>query len=82
MFFVIALVSAASAGVIPFASYAIAPVASSYSAHTINHAVATPVVAAAPLVASAPLLTAAHAPLVAAPGALAYSAYPYASYLG
>lgn len=54
-----------SAGVVP-AAY-VAPYATSYNAHVVNHAVAAPLVAAAPAVAySAPLVHAA-----------AYSAYPY-----
>ncbi|CAG9561166.1 unnamed protein product [Danaus chrysippus] len=66
------------------AAYAVAPYASSYSAHSINHAVAAPVVASAPVVAPAPLV--APAPVVPAAQYVAapspyfsryVSSYPY-----
>ncbi|KAI8426363.1 hypothetical protein MSG28_005216 [Choristoneura fumiferana] len=78
-------VAATNAGVLPLAAapaalvapaaYAVAPYASSYSAHSVNHAVATPVVAPAPLVAAAPAPVVAAAPYVAAPAAVAPSPY-------
>ena len=54
------------------AAYAVAPYASSYSAHAVNHAVAAPVVASAPVVAAAPYVApspyvAAASPYIAAP---------------
>lgn len=54
------VISVAVAGILPYAS--------SYNAHTVNHAIATPVFQSAPLVAAAPapLVAAAPAPLVAA----------------
>lgn len=77
-------ISAVSAGVLPAA--VVAPYASSYNAHSINHAIAAPV-AAAPLVAApaqyvaaaapAPYVAAASAPYVAA--ASPYVASPYFS---
>ncbi|KFB50899.1 AGAP007148-PA-like protein [Anopheles sinensis] len=73
----VCMFGAASAGVVPVAAPLaaagyVAPYATSYNAHTVNHAVAAPVVAAAPaVVAAAPA-----ARLVAAPAApaLAYTA--------
>ncbi|KAJ6641911.1 hypothetical protein Bhyg_06856 [Pseudolycoriella hygida] len=80
VFAVIALVAVAQAGVLP-AAY-VAPYASSYNAHTVNHAIASPIVQSAPLVTapavvSSPLV--ASAPYVAAPYS-AYSAFPYSAY--
>ncbi|CAD7082701.1 unnamed protein product [Hermetia illucens] len=75
IFFVLAVIALAQAGII-------APYAASYNAHAINHAIAAPVVAAAPapLVAAAPALPAAYSALPAAYSALpaAYSALPAA----
>ncbi|KAL0822597.1 hypothetical protein ABMA28_004635 [Loxostege sticticalis] len=81
---VLALAVAANAGAIPLAAPAalvapapaayVAPYASSYSAHAVNHAVATPVVAAAPYVAAP-----AAAPYIAAPAAAPYVAAPAAA---
>ncbi|XP_058461337.1 cuticle protein 21.3-like [Malaya genurostris] len=70
------VLSSVSAGVIPVAAPlaaagVVAPYATSYNAHTVNHAIAAPYVAAAPVLAPAAKLVA--APGVAAP--LAYSAY-------
>uniref|UniRef100_A0A182SNL5 Uncharacterized protein n=1 Tax=Anopheles maculatus TaxID=74869 RepID=A0A182SNL5_9DIPT len=91
---------AASAGVVPFAAPlaaagVVAPYATSYNAHTVNHAVAAPVVAAAPAVVAAPAarFVAPAAPALAytAAGLPAYSAYtaaglpafsPYSAYTG
>ncbi|KAL1395567.1 hypothetical protein pipiens_002829 [Culex pipiens pipiens] len=63
-----------NAGVVPLAAAAgvVAPYATSYNAHTVNHAVAAPFVAAAPYVAAAPA-----AKLVAAPAAYGYAASPF-----
>ncbi|KAL1451888.1 hypothetical protein WDU94_006223, partial [Cyamophila willieti] len=60
-------------GVLPLA--ASIPYATSYSAHSVNHAIAAPVVAApvAPVVA-------APAAYSALPAAYPYSAYPYSAY--
>lgn len=85
--FAIAFVASAQAGVLPYASYAVAPYATSYSAHTVNHAIAAPLLThAAPLVAAPAPLVAAHAPIVAAHSPLiaasAHYAYPYSAYLG
>uniref|UniRef100_A0A182TE37 Galectin n=1 Tax=Anopheles melas TaxID=34690 RepID=A0A182TE37_9DIPT len=75
---------AASAGVVPLAAPlaaagVVAPYATSYNAHTVNHAVAAPVVAAAPAVVAAPAarFVAPAAPALAytAAGLPAYSAY-------
>lgn len=63
-----------NAGIIP-AALAVAPYASSYNAHTVNHAVAAPVVSSAAYVA-APAAYAAS-PYIASP----YYASPY-SYAG
>lgn len=66
---VMALATVTRAGVAPLAAaalpYAVAPFGSSYTAHSINHALAAPVAvpAAAPLVAA----PAVYAPQVAAP---------------
>ncbi|XP_049546506.1 cuticle protein 19.8-like [Anopheles darlingi] len=72
----------ASAGVIPVAAPlaaagVVAPYATSYNAHTVNHAVAAPVVAAAPAAVVAPAARiVAPAPLAyTAAGLPAYSAY-------
>ncbi|EJY57392.1 AAEL017397-PA [Aedes aegypti] len=68
--------STVSAGVLPLAAAplaatgVVAPYATSYNAHTINHAIAAPYVAAA-----APYVAAPAAKLLAAPAPLAYSAY-------
>lgn len=48
----LSLYSGVNGLVYPVAPYAVAPFARSYSAHTVNHAVAAPV--AAPLVAASP----------------------------
>ncbi|KAI5720959.1 protein lifeguard 1-like [Diaphorina citri] len=63
----------AIAPVLPLA--ASVPYATSYSAHSVNHAIAAPVVAApaAPIVA-------APAAYSALPAAYPYSAYPYSAY--
>ncbi|KAL9701271.1 hypothetical protein quinque_004712 [Culex quinquefasciatus] len=66
-----------NAGVVPLAAPlaaagVVAPYATSYNAHTVNHAVAAPFVAAAPYVAAAPA-----AKLVAAPAAYGYAASPF-----
>lgn len=76
-----ALAAVTRAGVAPLAAaalpYAVAPFGSSYTAHSINHALAAPVAvpAAAPLVA-APAVYAPHvaAPALYAPHAAAYIA--------
>jgi hypothetical protein len=74
-----AFTTVTKAGVAPLPAlpYALAPFGSSYTAHSINHALAAPVAvpAAAPLVA-APALYAPHvaAPAVYAPHAAAYIA--------
>ncbi|KAJ9590835.1 hypothetical protein L9F63_016133, partial [Diploptera punctata] len=71
-----AILVVAQAGVAPLAlPYAVAPFGSSYTAHSINHALAAPVAvpAAAPLVAAAPYVAAAPA---------AYYAPHAAAYLG
>ncbi|XP_055527666.1 uncharacterized protein LOC129720241 [Wyeomyia smithii] len=84
-----ALSSVVSAGVIPVAAPlaaagVVAPYATSYNAHTINHAIAAPYVAAAPLVAPAAKLVAAPAAVAHAP--LAYSGLhafgAYSAYTG
>lgn len=72
----VALATVTSAGVAPLAAlpYVVAPFGTSYTAHSINHALAAPIAvpAAAPL-AAAPLAAAplAAAPLAAAPLAAA-----------
>ncbi|PSN45893.1 hypothetical protein C0J52_20517 [Blattella germanica] len=76
----VALATVSEAGVAPLALpyAAIAPFGSSYTAHSINHALAAPVAvpAAAPLVAApAPAV---YAPHVAAPAFYA----PHAAYIG
>ncbi|XP_062550019.1 cuticle protein 38-like [Armigeres subalbatus] len=69
--------STVSAGVLPLAAApfaaagVVAPYATSYNAHTVNHAIAAPYVAAA----AAPLVAAPAAKLLAAPSPFAYSAY-------
>uniref|UniRef100_A0A182XP99 Uncharacterized protein n=1 Tax=Anopheles quadriannulatus TaxID=34691 RepID=A0A182XP99_ANOQN len=64
----------------------VAPYATSYNAHTVNHAVAAPVVAAAPAVVAAPAarFVAPAAPALAytAAGLPAYSAYTAAGLPG
>ncbi|XP_058446321.1 cuticle protein 38-like [Malaya genurostris] len=87
-----AFASFVSAGVLPLAAAplaatgVIAPYATSYNAHTVNHNIAAPyVAAAAPVVAryaaAAPAVIPAAAALAAAPAFAAYSAaplgYPY-----
>ncbi|XP_065093699.1 cuticle protein 38-like [Ochlerotatus camptorhynchus] len=68
----ICALSTVSAGVLPLAAPlatgVIAPYATSYNAHTVNHAIAAPYVAAGPVVAPA-------AKLLAAPAPFGYSAY-------
>ncbi|KAG4079816.1 hypothetical protein HA402_014947 [Bradysia odoriphaga] len=79
IFAVIAL-TAVHAGVLP-AAY-VTPYASSYNAHTVNHAIASPLVQSAPLVAAAPAVVSSpyvSSPYVAAPYS-AYSAFPYSAY--
>uniref|UniRef100_A0A182MDF1 Uncharacterized protein n=1 Tax=Anopheles culicifacies TaxID=139723 RepID=A0A182MDF1_9DIPT len=93
---------AASAGVVPVAAPlaaagVVAPYATSYNAHTVNHAVAAPVVAAAPAVVAAPAARFVAAPAgpavayTAAAGLPAYSTYaagalpafsPYTAFAG
>lgn len=79
----ICALSSVSAGVIPVAAPlaaagVVAPYATSYNAHTVNHAVAAPFVAASPLIAPAAKLVAAPAaaPLVASPFAYTAAGLP------
>lgn len=78
--FTILAIATTNAGVLPAAF--VAPYASSYNAHTVNHAVASPLVHSAPLIASSPYVAAAPAVYssnyIASPYA-AYTSYP--SYL-
>lgn len=66
-------VAGAPAALVAPAAYAVAPYASSYSAHAVNHAVAAPVITPAQYIAAAPVaparFVAPSAPLVAAPAA-------------
>uniref|UniRef100_A0A182UPX1 Uncharacterized protein n=1 Tax=Anopheles merus TaxID=30066 RepID=A0A182UPX1_ANOME len=88
---VVCVFRAASAGIVPVAAPlaaagVVAPYATSYNAHTVNHAVAAPVVAAAPAVVAAPAarFVAPAAPALAytAAGLPAYSAYTAAGLPG
>lgn len=66
----VALVVSVESGLVPAAlplPYAVAPYASSYNAHYVNHAVAAPLVAAhAPFVAAGPAPLIAHSAYTAA----------------
>ncbi|XP_055610170.1 cuticle protein 16.5-like [Uranotaenia lowii] len=79
---IVALASSASAGVLPLAAPltagVVAPYATSYNAHTVNHAIAAPYVAAAPVVAPAAKLVAA-APAVAPLAYTAAAPFTYAA---
>ncbi|XP_055541593.1 uncharacterized protein LOC129727620 [Wyeomyia smithii] len=80
-----AILGMVSAGILPLAAPlaatgVIAPYATSYNAHTVNHNIAAPYVAATPFAAPVVARYAAAAPAVVPAGLAAYSAAGLAPY--